>query len=101
MSSRYGIRYSRYVGLPPDSGRYRFTRNTTPRSAMSVRPRDGLPLRDLHRRVIDPRRAVRAIRARMLQVIRVVSRREIRSAVSTPLLPTLPRPAGAPRRHVG
>src|SRR2546428_547996 len=66
MSSRYGIRYSWYAGLPPDSGRYRFTRNTTSRSAMSVRPRHGLPLRDLHRRVIDARRAVRAIREGLL-----------------------------------
>src|SRR5438093_3722937 len=100
MSSRYGIRYSRYVGLPPDSGRYRFTRNTTSRSAMSVRPRDGLPLRDLHRRVIDPRRAVRAVRERMLQVIRVVPCGEIRSAVSTPRLPAIQGAVGDRRRHV-
>src|SRR5213594_4693387 len=100
MSSRYGIRYSRYVGLPPDSGRYRFTRNTTSRSAMSVRPRDGLPLRDLHWRVIDPRRAVRAVRECMLQVIRVVPCREIRSAVSTPRLPATQGAVGDRRRHV-
>src|SRR6058998_99885 len=100
MSSRYGIRYSRYVGLPPDSGRYRFTRNTTSRSAMSVRPRDGLPLRDLHRRVIDARRAVRAIGERVLQVIRVVPRREIRSAVCAPRLPSVQGAVGDRGRDV-
>src|SRR5881296_3441970 len=89
MSSRYGIRYSWYVGLPPDSGRYRFTRNTTSRSAILVRPRHGLPLRDLHRRVIDARRSVRAVRERVLQVIRVVPRREIRAAVSAARLPSV------------
>src|SRR3989475_6916987 len=89
MSSRYGIRYSWYVGLSPAWGRYRFTRNTTSRSAMLVRPRHGLPLRDLHRRVIDARRAVRAVRERVLQVIRVVPRREIRAAVSAPRLPSV------------
>src|SRR2546429_7901945 len=100
MSSRYGIRYSRYVGLPPDSGRYRFTRNTTSRSAMLVRPRHGLPLRDLHRRVIDARRSVRAVNERVLQVIRVVPRREIRSAVSTPRLPAIQGAVGDRRRHL-
>src|SRR5881296_2533817 len=89
MSSRYGIRYSWYVGLPPDSGRYRFTRNTTSRSAILVRPRHGLPLRDLHRRVIDSRRSVRAVRERVLQVIRVVPRREIRAAMGAPRLPSV------------
>src|SRR2546427_10912145 len=100
MSSRYGIRYSWYAGLPPDSGRYRFTRNTTSRSAMLVRPRHGLPLRDLHRRVIDARRSVRAVRERVLQVIRVVPRREIRSAVSTPRLPAIQGAVGDRRRHL-
>src|SRR5213594_517314 len=100
MSSRYGIRYSWYVGLPPDSGRYRFTRNTTSRSAMSVRPRDGLPLRDLHRRVIDARRAVRAIGERVLQVIRVVPRREIRAAVGAPRLPSVQGTVGDRGRDV-
>src|SRR3989475_3827064 len=89
MSSRYGIRYSWYVGLSPASGRYRFTRNTTSRWAMLARPRHGLPLRDLHRRVIDGRRSVRAVRERVLQVIRVVPRREIRAAVSAPRLPSV------------
>src|SRR5256712_9256905 len=100
MSSRYGIRYSWYAGLPPDSGRYRFTRNTTSRSAMSVRPRHGLPLRDLHRRVIDARRAVRAIRERVLQVIRVVARREVRSAVGAPRLPSVQSAMGDRRRDI-
>src|SRR3989475_1951846 len=100
MSSRYGIRYSWYAGLPPDSGRYRFTRNTTSRSAMSVRPRHGLPLRDLHRRVIDARRAVRAIRERVLQVIRVVARREVRSAVGAPRLPSVQSAVGDRRRDI-
>src|SRR3989454_161225 len=100
MSSRYGIRYSWYAGLPPDSGRYRFTRNTTSRSAMSVRPRDGLPLRDLHRRVIDARRAVRAIRERVLQVIHVVPSREVRAAVGAPRLPSVQSAMGDRRRDV-
>src|SRR5256712_11876672 len=100
MSSRYGIRYSWYVGLSPAWGRYRFTRNTTSRSAMSVRPRHGLPLRDLHRRVIDARRAVRAIRERALQVIRVVARREIRSAVGAPRLPSVQGAVGDRGRDV-
>src|SRR2546422_155248 len=100
MSSRYGIRYSWYAGLPPAWGRYRFTRNTTSRSAMSVRPRDGLPLRDLHRRVIDARRAVRAIRERVLQVIRVVPSREIRAAVGAPRFPSVQSAVGDRRRDV-
>src|SRR3989454_3500864 len=100
MSSRYGIRYSWYVGLPPDSGRYRFTRNTTSCSAMSVRPRHRLPLRNLHRRVIDARRAVRAIGERVLQVIRVVPRREIRSAVGAPRLPSVQGAVGDRGRDV-
>src|SRR2546422_570251 len=100
MSSRYGIRYSWYAGLPPDSGRYRFTRNTTSRSAMSVRPRDGLPLRDLHRRVIDARRAVRAIRERVLQVTHVVPSREVRAAVGAPRLPSVQSAMGDRRRDV-
>src|SRR3989449_10947968 len=100
MSSRYGIRYSWYVGLSPAWGRYRFTRNTTSRSAMSVRPRHGLPLRDLHRRVIDARRAVRAIRERVLQVIRVVARREVRSPVGAPRLPSVQSAVGDRRRDI-
>src|SRR2546422_7276545 len=100
MSTRYGIPYSWYAGLPPDSGRYRFTRNTTSRSAMSVRPRDGLPLRDLHRRIIDPRSALRAKGERVLQVIRVVARREVCSAVSAPRLPAIQGAVGDRRRHV-
>src|SRR5438445_12805561 len=92
ISSRYGIRYSWYAGLPPDSGRYRFTRNTTSRSAMSVRPRHGLPLRDLDRRVIDARRAVRAMRERVLQVIHVVPSRGVPAAVGGARLPTVRRP---------
>src|SRR2546428_4083281 len=100
MSSRYGIRYSWYAGLPPDSGRYRFTRNTTSRSAMSVRPRHGLPLRDLHRRVIDARRAVRAIRERVLQVIHVVPSREVRAAVGAPRLPSVQGAMGDRRRDI-
>src|SRR5437867_8775950 len=89
MSSRYGMRYSWYAGLPPDSGRYRFTRNTTSRPAMSVLPLDGLPLRDLHRRVIDAGHAIRLIRERVLQVIHVVARGEIRPAVGAPRLPSV------------
>src|SRR2546422_3638024 len=100
MSSRYGIRYSWYVGLSPAWGRYRFTRNTTSRSAMSVRPRHGLPLGDLHRRVIDARRAVRAIRERVLQVIRVVPSREVRSAVGAPRLPPVQSAVGDRRRDI-
>src|SRR3989454_155584 len=61
---------------------------------MLVRPRHGLPLRDLHRRVIDARRSVRAVNERVLQVIRVVPRREIRAAVSAPRLPSVQRTVG-------
>src|SRR2546428_9315210 len=100
MSSRYGIRYSWYVGLSPAWCRYRFTRNTTSRSAMSVRPRHGLPLGDLHRRVIDARRAVHAIRERVLQVIRVVPSREIRAAVGAPRFPSVQSAVGDRRRDV-
>src|SRR5881396_452739 len=89
MSSRYGMRYSWYAGLPPDSGRYRFTRNTTSRPAMSILPLDGLPLRDLHRRVIDSGHAIRPVRERVLQVIHVVARREIRPAVGATRLPSV------------
>src|SRR5712692_11094191 len=100
MSSRYGIRYSWYVGLAPDSGRYRFTRNTTPRSAMSVRPFHGLPLRDLHREVIDAGRAVRAVRERVLQVVRVVAGREVGAAVGAPRLPAVQGAVGDRRRDI-
>src|SRR6059058_1426164 len=89
MSSRYGMRYSWYAGLPPDSGRYRFTRNTTSRPAMSILPLDGLPLRDLHRRVIDSGHAIRPVRERVLQVIHVVARREVRPAVGATRLPSV------------
>src|SRR2546422_92679 len=98
MSSRYGIRYSWYVGFDPDVGRYRFTRNTTSRSAISVLPLDGLPLRDLHRYVIDPRCAVGAIRERVLQVVRVVAVREVRPAVGAARLPSVQRAVGDRRR---
>src|SRR3989442_12267296 len=91
MSSRYGIRYSWYVGFDPDVGRYRFTRNTTSRSAISVLPLDGLPLRDLHRYVIDPRCAVGALRERVLQVVRVVAVRVVRPAVGAACLPRVTR----------
>src|SRR5256712_4636484 len=100
MSSGYGSRSSWYAGLPPDSVRYRLPRNPTSRSAMSVRPRDGLPLRDLHRRVIDARRAVRAIRERVLQVIHVVPSREVRAAVRAPRLPSVRSAMGDRRRDV-
>src|SRR5207245_6196482 len=100
MSSRYGIRYSWYVGFDPDVGRYRFTRNTTSRSAISVLPLDGLPLRDLHRYVIDPRCAVGAIRERVLQVVRVVAVREVRPAVGAARLPSVQRAVRDRRRDV-
>src|SRR3989449_9001520 len=100
MSSRYGIRYSWYVGLSPAWGRYRFTRNTTSRSAMSVRPRHGLPLGDLHRRVIDARLAARAIRELVLRVIPVVPGREIGAAVGAPRLPPVQSAVGDRRRDV-
>src|SRR5256712_1284299 len=100
MSSRYGIRYSWYVGFDPDVGRYRFTRNTTSRSAISVLPLDGLPLRDLHRYVIDPRCAVGAIRERVLQVVRVVAVREVRPAVGAARLPSVQRAVGDRRRDI-
>src|SRR5256712_5055771 len=100
MSSRYGIRYSWYVGFDPDVGRYRFTRNTTSRSAISILPLDGLPLRDLHRYVIDPRCAVGAIGERVLQVVRIVAVREVRPAVGAARLPSVQRAVGDRRRDV-
>src|SRR6058998_133443 len=100
MSSRYGIRYSWYVGFDPDVGRYRFTRNTTSRSAISILPLDGLPLRDLHRYVIDPRCAVGAIGERVLQVVRIVAVREVRPAVGPARLPSVQRAVGDRRRDV-
>src|SRR2546427_820987 len=100
MSSRYGIRYSWYVGFDPAIGRYRFTRNTTSRSAISILPLDGLPLRDLHRYVIDARRAVGAIRERVLQVVRVVAVREVRPAVGAARLPSVQRAVGDRRRDI-
>src|SRR5881397_3085075 len=100
MSSRYGIRYSWYVGLDPDVGRYRFTRNTTSRSAISILPLDGLPLRDLHWYVIDPRCAVGAIGERVLQVVRIVAVREVRPAVGPARLPSVQRAVGDRRRDV-
>src|SRR3989442_594363 len=100
MSSRYGIRYSWYVGFDPAIGRYRFTRNTTSRSAISILPLDGLPLRDLHRYVIDARRAVGAIRERVLQVVRVVAVREVRPAVGPARLPSVQRAVGDRRRDI-
>src|SRR5256712_5699721 len=81
MSSRYGMRYSRYVGFAPDSGRYRFTRKTTSWSAISILPLDGLPLRDLHGRIVDPRRAVGPECEGVLEVVRVVAGRMVRAAV--------------------
>src|ERR1700704_3201676 len=91
MSLRYGILYSWKVGRPPDSGRYRFTRKTTSDSAILVLPFDGLPLRDRHRHVVDPGRAVRAERERMLQVVRIVPLRKVPAAVRAPRLVTVPR----------
>src|SRR2546428_2510685 len=100
MSSRYGIRYSWYVGFDPAVGRYRFTRNTTSRSAISIPPLDGLPLRDLHWYVIDPRCAVGAIGERVLQVVRIVAVREVRPAVGPARLPSVQRAVGDRRRDV-
>src|SRR6266702_2115364 len=60
MSFRYGMRYSWYLGRESEPGRYRFTRNRTSASGMSVLPFDGLPLRDRHRGVVGA--AVRAPR---------------------------------------
>src|SRR5881628_4117881 len=100
MSLRYGIRYSWYAGLDPALGRYRFTRNTTSRSDISILPLDGLPLRDLHRNVIDPRCAIGAIGERVLQVVRIVAAREVRPAVGAARLPSVPRAVGDRRRDV-
>src|SRR2546427_2552290 len=100
MSSRYGIRYSWYVGFGPDVGRYRFTRNTTSRPAISILPLDGLPLRDLHRYVIDPRCAVGAKCERVLQVIRIVAVREVCAAVGASRLPSVQRAVGDRRRNI-
>src|SRR3989475_4001947 len=100
MSSRYGIRYSWYVGFDPDVGRYRFTRNTTSRPAISILPLDGLPLRDLHRYVIDPRCAVGAKCERVLQVIRIVAVREVCAAVGASRLPSVQRAVGDRRRNI-
>src|SRR3989441_9922670 len=91
MSSRYGMRYSRYVGFAPDSGRYRFTRKTTSWSAISILPLDGLPLRDLHGRIVDPRRAVGPECEGVLEVVRVVAGRMVRAAVRPARLPAVQR----------
>src|SRR2546427_6022807 len=91
MSLRYGNRYSWYEGLAPDSGRYRFTRKTTSRSAISILPLHRLPLCDFHGNVIDSRRSVRAVRQRVLQVIRIVAVRIIRAAVGPAGLATVQR----------
>src|SRR5256712_3923431 len=91
MSSRNGMRYSRYVGFAPDSGRYRFTRKTTSWSAISILPLDGLPLRDLHGRRVDPRRAVGPECERVLEVVRVVAGRMVRAAVRPARLPAVQR----------
>src|SRR6266540_975135 len=91
MSLRYGMRYSWYLGRVSEPGRYRFTRNRTSASGMSVLPLDGLPLRDRDGCVVDPRRAVRAEGERVLEVVRVVAGRIVRAAVRAARLPPVPR----------
>src|SRR3989442_4986533 len=100
MSSRYGMRYSWYVGFAPDSGRYRFTRKTTSSSAISILPLDRLPLRDLHGRIVNPRCTVRPECERVLEVVRVVSGRMVRAAVRPARLPTVQRAMGDRRSDV-
>src|SRR3989442_3591821 len=100
MSSRYGMRYSWYVGFAPDSGRYRFTRKTTSSSAISILPLDRLPLRDLHGRIVNPRCTVRPECERVLEVVRVVSGRMVRAAVRSARLPAVQRAMGDRRGDV-
>src|SRR6266508_1620604 len=91
MSLRYRMRYSWYLGRVSEPGRYRFTRNRTSASGMSVLPLDGLPHRDRDGCVVDPRRAVRAEGERVLEVVRVVAGRIVRAAVRAARLPPVPR----------
>src|SRR2546425_2805421 len=100
MSFRYGMRYSWYLGRESEPGRYRFTRNRTSVSGMSVLPFDGLPLRDRDRRVVDARCAVRSEGERVLQIVRIVAGRVVGAAVRAPRLPPVPRAVRDRRRDV-
>src|SRR6266540_3990024 len=100
MSLRYGMRYSWYLGRESEPGRYRFTRNRTSASGMSVLPFDGLPLRDRHGGLVDARRAVRAVGERVLQIVRIVARWIIGATVRAPRLPAVPRAVRDRRRDV-
>src|SRR6266545_2866281 len=100
MSLRYGMRYSWYLGRESEPGRYRFTRNRTSASGMSVLPFDGLPPRDRHGGVVDARRAVRAVGERVLQIVRIVARWIIGATVRAPRLPAVPRAVRDRRRDV-
>src|SRR6266705_4082529 len=100
MSFRYGMRYSWYLGRESEPGRYRFTRNRTSVSGMSVLPFDGLPLRDRDGRVVDPRRAVRPQGERVLQIVRIIAGRVVRTTVRAPRLPPVPRAVRDRRRDV-
>src|SRR6266581_1355345 len=100
MSLRYGMRYSWYLGRVSEPGRYRFTRNRTSDSGMSVLPLHGLPLRDRDRRVIDSRRAVRAEGEAVLQIVRVVPSGIVRAAVRAPRLPPASRAVRDRRRDI-
>src|SRR6266545_5751917 len=100
MSLRVGMRYSWYLGRESEPGRYRFTRNRTSASGMSVLPLDGLPLRDRDGRVVDARRGLRAESERVLEVVRIVARRIIGAAVRAARLPAVPRAVRDRRRDV-
>src|SRR3990172_5362726 len=100
MSSVYGIVYSRHVGSPPPSGRKRFTRNTTCFPAISVYPRRGLPLRDCHGRVLDPRGPVRAVGEGVLEEPLVVPLRGVRPAEGAPGLLAGEGAVADPRGHL-
>src|SRR6266540_212178 len=100
MSLRVGMRYSWYLGRESEPGRYRFTRNRTSASGMSVLPLDGLPLRDRDGRVVDARRGLRAESERVLEVVRIVARRIIGAAVRATRLPAVPRAVRDRRRDV-
>src|SRR6266511_887576 len=100
MSLRYGMRYSWYLGRESEPGRYRFTRNRTSASGISVLPFDGLPPRDRHRGVVDARRAVRSEGERVLQIVRIVARWIIGATVRAARLPAVPRAVRDRRRDV-